>query len=155
MAKKSTAARQGHTSRRPQTTAKPAEVTLVRTPKTSDTSNATNTTHAVAASADATPPTSTPARSAKASAATVERPRAPEVGRVAKPAPKVDSAVRQQAAKTQANRIARARAMQQARTANLITPEHYSYVLGDLKFIGVLAALMFIIIIVLHFVLPL
>jgi hypothetical protein len=56
--------------------------------------------------------------------------------------------------KAQAARVARARATQRARTANLISPTNYSYVLNDLKLIAGLAVAMFAVIIILHFALP-
>jgi len=49
--------------------------------------------------------------------------------------------------------MARARETQRARAANLIVPENYKYVVHDLRLTGILAALMFAVIIVLHFVL--
>ena len=57
-------------------------------------------------------------------------------------------------AREQATRLARARATQRARVANMISPEHYSYVLTDLRLILSVAAAFAIILIVLHFVLP-
>ena len=54
----------------------------------------------------------------------------------------------------QANRLARARATQRTRAANLITPEHFNYVLTDLRLIVVVAVLFTIALIVLHFALP-
>ncbi len=45
-----------------------------------------------------------------------------------------------------------AQRVQQRSSASLITPEHYSYVRKDLAFIAVLAAIMFIAIVVLYFV---
>jgi hypothetical protein len=53
----------------------------------------------------------------------------------------------------QATRVARARATQRARAANVITPQHYAYVLKDLRLIAGLAGSMFLVIIILHFVL--
>ena len=50
--------------------------------------------------------------------------------------------------------LARGPATQRARAVNVITPEHYSYVLNDLKLIGALALGMFAVILVLHFTLP-
>jgi hypothetical protein len=49
----------------------------------------------------------------------------------------------------------RAQANQRARAVSHISPEQYGYVKNDLKLIATLAASMFVIIIVLHFVLPL
>jgi hypothetical protein len=43
--------------------------------------------------------------------------------------------------------------MRRIREANMVTAEHYRYVLHDLRLTGILAALMFTVIIVLHFVL--
>ena len=40
------------------------------------------------------------------------------------------------------------------RQSNLVTPEHYSYVIKDLRLIGILAVIMFGIIIALTFILP-
>lgn len=40
------------------------------------------------------------------------------------------------------------------RQSNLVTPEHYSYVLKDLRLIGILAVIMFGMIIALTFILP-
>ncbi len=57
-------------------------------------------------------------------------------------------------AREQEVRLARARATQRARVANMISPEHYSYVLGDLRLILGVAAVFVVILIVLHFTLP-
>lgn len=54
----------------------------------------------------------------------------------------------------QANRLARARATQRTRTAHLINPEHFNYVLTDLRLILAVAVLFTVALIVLHFVLP-
>lgn len=54
----------------------------------------------------------------------------------------------------QNQRIARARAVQRARQANLISAESYTYVLGDLKLVVGLAVSAFIVLIALTFVLP-
>jgi hypothetical protein len=45
-----------------------------------------------------------------------------------------------------------AQKVQQRTPASLITPEHYAYVRKDLIFIAILAAIMFSVIIILHFV---
>jgi hypothetical protein len=63
----------------------------------------------------------------------------------AAPASKKSAAARL-AAQRQATRA------QQQRAASLITAEHYAYVLRDLRFIAILAAIMFAVIIILHFV---
>jgi hypothetical protein len=57
------------------------------------------------------------------------------------------------AAREQEKRVARAREMRRMRTANVVTAEHYRYVLRDLRLTGVLAAAMFSVIVILHFVL--
>ena len=54
----------------------------------------------------------------------------------------------------QNQRLARARATQRARQANLISAEHYSYVLGDLKLVLALALSALVVLIALTFVLP-
>jgi hypothetical protein len=54
----------------------------------------------------------------------------------------------------QNQRLARARATQRARQANLISASNYSYVLGDLKLVVALAVSAFVILIALTFVLP-
>src|SRR6185437_5812738 len=54
----------------------------------------------------------------------------------------------------QNQRLARARATQRARQANLISAEHYSYVLGDLKLVLALAISALVVLIALTFVLP-
>lgn len=54
----------------------------------------------------------------------------------------------------QNQRLARARATQRARQANLISAESYSYVLGDLKLIVGLALSALIVLVALTFVLP-
>ena len=58
------------------------------------------------------------------------------------------------ASRAQVNRVARAQASQRARTANHVSPEQYSYVKDDLRLIAILAGSMFVIIIILHFMLP-
>lgn len=149
MAKKSTAARQGNAARRPQTAAKAADVALVRAPKpetatTKETapSDASRQSFAVASKPKAVVP--------------AERPKALAAPKPAKPATASAESVvaRQQAAKAQSVRLERAKSAQRARTANLITPTHYTYVLKDLRLIGALAIMMFAVIVVLHFVLP-
>ncbi len=51
-------------------------------------------------------------------------------------------------------RLARARATQRARQANLISAENYSYVLGDLKLVAGLAITAFVVLIALTYVMP-
>ena len=152
MAKKSTATRQANAARRSQTTAKAPAVALVRAPKETNGTGDTGKSLATAApapSAKAAPPARSMVVTPRA-----ERPRAPAVSKAPQPAPKPEPAARQESARTQATRVARARATQRARTANLISPEHYGYVIKDLKLIAALAVTMFAIIIVLHFVVP-
>ena len=157
MAKKSTATRQANAARRSQTTAKSSGVTLVRSHQGQETkepaSSAVDTRETKAPQAS---PAAKPAASAARPrvAPAVERPRALEAPKQAKPAPKPESAPARQAnTRAQSSRVARARATQRARAANVITPEHYSYVLKDLRLIAALAVAMFAVIVVLHFVL--
>ena len=82
------------------------------------------------------PATPQPAASAATSAAPAAR----------KPAPTPT--------REQNQRLARARATQRARQANLISAEHYSYVLGDLKLVLALAISALVVLIALTFVLP-
>lgn len=162
MAKKSTAARSSGAGRRPQTTTKNAsaknasrQAMLVRTPEMV----AAGTASATPAEATTTQTRQTGAANASrpATASTTSAPRVatPKAATPASPAPKV--AARPTAAtatrSTHANRAARAQAVQRARAVNLISAEHYAYVVNDLKLTAVLAAAMFLVIIVLHFVL--
>lgn len=179
MAKKSTATRQQSTPpRRPQT-ARSSNVTLVRAPGAASTEKSTTASRSTPeagttqASAPATgagnkpvletpraekPVTQKPAPSAPA----VVRPRAPEISTRPKgAAPRTQPnqqpsqpAAGSAATKAQAVRAARARAVQRARAANLVTPEHFAYVIRDLRLIAVLACAMVIVLIVLHFALP-
>lgn len=137
MAKKSSAARSSSAARRPQPTTKPQKATLVRANESGE-SVATVTTPAPVVSA---PRPESRAVTASKPAATAKQP-----ARTA-PAPK-PAAGREQAAK-----MARARATQRARAANLIIPENFGYVVHDLRLTGALAVLMFAVIIILHFVL--
>ncbi len=148
MAKKSTAARSSGAARRPQTTAKSAsrQATLVRTPGVGTMTPATtgspempNTQKPLATSAPRA--TAAPARATAKPTATPS---------AAKPAARGPATG---AGRTQANRVARAQATQRARAANLIRAENYAYVLNDLRLTGILAATMFLVIIILHFVL--
>jgi hypothetical protein len=56
--------------------------------------------------------------------------------------------------RAEATRVARAKATQRAQRAFVVTPEHFSYVISDLKLIAALASAMFIVLIILHFTLP-
>lgn len=160
MAKKSTATRQANAARRSQTTAK-SGATLVRT-QLRETGEAQEAPEAKEATSSTTAKQPKPASNTAAAASAakprvapaVERPRVLEAPKTAKPAPKPEAApTRQPNTRTQASRVARARATQRARTANIITPEHYAYVLKDLRLIAALAIAMFTVIIILHFVL--
>ena len=138
MAKKSSAARNSSAARRSQTT-KPQKATLVRA---SDSGESVATVTA--------PTQSTPAPKPAARAVTATKPTA-----AAKPAARPASAPapRSVGGREQAAKMARARATQRARAANLIVPENFKYVVHDLRLTGALAVLMFAVIIVLHFVL--
>ena len=90
-----------------------------------------------------------------------ETPKPTKASPAAKPAAKAAAApapaqaqTKPQGPKAQAARVARARATQRARAANLINPKNYSYVRNDLKLIAGLAIAMFAVIIILHFTLP-
>lgn len=168
MAKKSSATRHSTAQRRPQASRTP-DVALVRTPRPGG--------EQAASASASTPPTSQRANGAKtapvgaqgqapkpAATHTIQRPKAPEVTKP-KPAngPRTQPQPRQQpqqmsggsaAARAQAARVARAKVLQRARAANFVSPERYSYVIGDLKLIAVMAFLMFATLVVLHFVLP-
>ncbi|HET9111279.1 MAG TPA: hypothetical protein VFN78_10680 [Ktedonobacterales bacterium] len=96
---------------------------------------------AVAERAVAAKPASVPQAAAKASA-----PAATSPAPAARP-PAVST-------REQNVRLARARATQRARQANLISAENYAYVLGDLKLVVGLAVTAFVVLIALTFVLP-
>lgn len=172
MAKKTSVARRSSAARKPQATDKPAQVRLVR-PEGSAAGVApgalltASTAGAATGSQPAihTPPSqraAAPADPRTSAARSVARPALmpaprPVVPPAPMPAPRPGTPAALGTARapdrTQANRIARARATQRARTAYQITPEHYSYVLRDLRLTAALAALMFSVIIILHFVL--
>jgi|SRR5215469_10304663 len=151
MAKKSTATRQANAARRSQSMSRAPEVTLVRQPKTAS---------GEAPAANPAPAASTSsAKQVKSTAVVIggtTRQRIPEVAKTptARPAsPKPESLARTPS-KTQASRVARAQTSQRVRTVSRVSPEQYSYVKNDLRLIGILAASMFAVIIVLSFVLP-
>jgi hypothetical protein len=182
MAKKSTATRQA--ARRPQTTGKQPSVALVRTqrpesgtpsqpaspsgarmvkpaerPAAAPRPTTTNPEEQATKTASPVTPEPAPAKAAtprRMVIAPAERPRAPEVKPARSAAPKAEAAAarQQQVARAQAARVARARATQRARTANVITPEHYAYVRKDLRLTATLAVSMLALIVILHFVLP-
>lgn len=85
------------------------------------------------------------------SVATEEAPIVPVVPEVAVPA-EPQAAPKGSASARLAARRQNTQRTQQRSAATLITAEHYSYVRKDLVFIAVLAAIMFIALIVLHFV---
>ncbi|SRR5260221_9591123 len=147
MAKKSTAARNSGAARRPQTTAKSAsrQATLVRTPGAGAVSPATTGSPEMP-TAQKPLATSTPRASAAPARATAK----PTATPATKPATRAPATG---AGRMQTNRLARAQATQRARAAHLISAENYAYVLNDLRLTGILAAAMFLVIIILHFVL--
>lgn len=95
-----------------------------------------------------------PAPIAKAPAANTAAPKPA----AAKPAPVAATAPRaaQPAAPARVSetRIQRATATRARRVESIVTPEHYGYVLKDLRLTFALALIMFTVIVVLHFVLP-
>jgi hypothetical protein len=151
MAKKSTATRQANAARRSQSMSRAPEVTLVRQPKTAS---------GEAPVANAAPAASTSsAKQVKSTAVVIggtTRQRIPEVAKTptARPVSPKPESVARTPGKTQASRVARAQTSQRVRTVSRVSPEQYSYVKNDLRFIGILAASMFAVIVVLSFVLP-
>ncbi len=152
MSKKSTATRQPQGTRRPQTASKQTSVAFVRSPRPEQ-----------GAPAEAKPETKPSEQQRVVPAAKrvvvapAAKPRAPQLAARPAPTPKAETPAPRAATtaeRDQATRVARARAIQRTRTANTITPEHYSYVLGDLKLIAGVAIAMFLTIIILHFALP-
>ena len=159
MPKKSTAAHKAQAARRSQAAARSQNVALVRAP------GATGVETATTSAAPATPVTSAPKPSASAAStprasssapksagrtATATRPATTNAKPGAKPATPPQGAY---ASREQERRVARAKEMRRIREANMVTAEHYRYVLHDLRLTGILAAAMFTVIIVLHFVL--
>lgn len=148
MAKKSSAGRQTQTTRRAPA-AKGNAATLVRAPGAASAAATGPVTRDTSQVAAPSATLSAPARAATRPAFAVTKPTRP-----APPAaPAAPAAARPQSSREQATRIARARATQRARTANIVAPDHYSYVISDLRLTAALAVVMFLIIIVLHFVL--
>lgn len=174
MAKKSSNRRNPASSARNAALTKPqaSGVTLVRAPGT-DTG--------ASSPAASTPATAITAKATGPAAASIVRdtgvkPAAPAPKPVAKPAPKPAAATKTAtsaqtptrqtsatptkaatpatSAKRQDTRVARARATQRARQAGLISAESYSYVLGDLKLIAVMAVAAFAVLIGLAIFLP-
>lgn len=110
------------------------------------------------ASPNATPSTSAARRPVSGAntatrATTTTRP-ATSAKSVARTAPKPAAAPQTAySSREQERRIARAKEMRRVRQANVVTPEHYRYVMRDLRLTGILAGAMFAVIVVLHFVL--
>ena len=142
MSKKSAAARRNATARKSQASGKASSATFVSSAGERE----------APAHVDQSAAASTPVR-----APSPARPRAVELKdnpKTTRAATKAEQApARQQGDRATTARVTRARAAQRARTANLINPENYTYVLSDLKLILTLAAAMFIVLIVLHFAL--
>lgn len=167
MPKKSTAAHKAQAARRSQAAARSQNVALVRAPSvtgvetapaTPDTaitpgaSAVTPTAPKPSPSVVSAPRTSSSAPKSSARTATATRPAPTNAKPGAKPAATSQSQGTY-ASRDQERRVARAREMRRIREANMVTAEHYRYVLHDLRLTGILAALMFAVIIVLHFVL--
>lgn len=157
MPKKSTAAHKAQAARRSQAAARSQNVALVRATgatgvETASAAPDTSVTSAPKSSASAasTPRMSPSAPKSAARTATATRPATTNAKPGAKAATPPQSA---HASREQERRVARAKEMRRIREANMVTAEHYRYVLHDLRLTGILAALMFTVIIVLHFVL--
>ena len=153
MAKKSTAARQTNAARRSQTASKAPEVMLVRQPRPGS-EDVTAAKEAPSGSV----PVAKPVKSAVVPSAAPKR--APEVTRpsaapvAARPQSKPTESVSRSTARAQINRAARNQSAQRARLSSQLSPQHYAYVKNDLRLIGILAGSMFLVIILLHFLLP-
>ncbi len=156
-------------TRKPQAPERAGTATLVR-PTSSATPETPSAANIVAEPQTATPKAQ-PQRPAAAKPVSAEKPAAPKAV-APKPAAAKPAAAKPAAAKPatsaaaaaarpnaggareQNQRVARARAVQCARQANLISAENYSYVLGDLKLVAALAVSAFAVLIALTFVLP-
>ena len=157
-------------TRKPQAPERAGTATLVRPPSsaTPETPSAAN----IVAEPQTATPKAQPQRLAAAKPVSAEKPAAPKAV-APKPAAAKPAAAKPAAAKPatstataaaarpsaggareQNQRVARARAVQRARQANLISAENYSYVLGDLKLVVALALSAFAVLIALTFVLP-
>ena len=144
--------------------------TLVRAPGSapSETPSAANIVAETTPVAPTRQPAARPAPSARPTerkAAVAERPAPPRPATPQPAAPQPAASAATSAApaarkpaptptREQNQRLARARATQRARQANLISAEHYSYVLGDLKLVLALAISALVVLIALTFVLP-
>ena len=136
-----------------ETTETPATPTTQATPKTSAADKAVTSSQPATSAAKSTTGaarTATATRPASKAAAKPATPASTAAKPAAKPAaqPQGSHAVREQE-----RRIARAKEMRRIRNANVVTPEHYRYVIHDLRMTAILAIAMFAVIIVLHFVL--
>lgn len=156
MPKKSTAAK-AQAARRSQAAARSQNVALVRASGATGVEVSPSTADALVTSAPkpSAPVASTSRASSSAPksagrTATATRPATANAKPGAKPVAPSQGAY---ASREQERRVARAREMRRIREANMVTAEHYRYVLHDLRLTGILAALMFTVIIVLHFVL--
>ena len=165
MPKKSSAAHKAQAARRSQVAARFQNVALVRAsgatgveaapavPDTNVTSSATvgaSTAPKPSASAATSPRATTSTSKGTGRTATATRPATTTAKPGVKPAATSQGPY---ASREQERRVARAKEMRRIREANMVTAEHYRYVLHDLRLTGILAALMFTVIIVLHFVL--
>lgn len=151
-------------TRKPQAPERAGTATLVR-PTSSATPETPSAANIVAEPQTATPKAQ-PQRLAAAKPVSAEKPAAPKAvapkpaaakPAAAKPATSAAAAPARPSAggaREQNQRVARARAVQRARQANLISAENYSYVLGDLKLVVALALSAFAVLIALTFVLP-
>ncbi len=157
---------------KPQAPERASTATLVRAPGSAAPSESPSAANIVAETRPGAParqPAARPAPSARPTerkAAVAERPAPPKPAApqptapqaaTPQPAASATPAARKPAptpTREQNQRLARARATQRARQANLISAEHYSYVLGDLKLVLALALSALVVLIALTFVLP-
>ncbi|HET9109290.1 MAG TPA: hypothetical protein VFN78_00560 [Ktedonobacterales bacterium] len=149
-------------ARKPQAPERAGTATLVRSPAsaTPETPSAANIVAEPQPAAPKAQPQPAPAAVKPASApAAAKAPVKPAATPKAatKPAPSAAAPAAKPntgSSREQNQRIARARAVQRARQANLISAESYAYVLGDLKLVAALAVSAFVVLIALTFVLP-
>ena len=147
-------------ARKPQAPERMSTATLVRSPDAPTPSAANIVAEPQPAAPKAQPAQPAPAAAKSASApAAAKAPAKPAATPkpAARPAPSAATPAAKPAtasSREQNQRIARARAVQRARQANLISAESYSYVLGDLKLVVALAVSAFVVLSALTFVLP-
>jgi hypothetical protein len=156
---------------KPQAPERASTATLVRAPGSapSETPSASNIVAETTPVAPARQPAARPAPSARpterkatvAERSALPKPATPQPATpqpvAPQPAASAAPAARKPAptpTREQNQRLVRARATQRARQANLISAEHYSYVLGDLKLVLALAISALVVLIALTFVLP-